>query len=245
MKENSEWFVDWFDSPYYHLLYENRDEQEANNFLKKLLHTLNPSHDAHVLDLACGKGRHCQVLCKDGYAVTGLDLSKQNIEEAKILTQGKVDLIRQDMREPFGINQYDVVLNLFTSFGYFNALDNQKIIQNVHQALKSDGYFVIDYLNPSHVVRHLIHEEEVIKENVIFFIQRKIIDDTILKTITVKDGKMKYSFKEEVSLFSRDYFSNLLRQNHLKLHHVYGDYHLTPYEGEKSDRLILIAQKRA
>ena len=81
-KEQSKWFQSWFDTPYYHTLYENRDYKEAEVFIKNIVKYLNLDTEDSILDLACGKGRHSIFLNKMGYNVTGVDISPKNIKEA-------------------------------------------------------------------------------------------------------------------------------------------------------------------
>ncbi|MFL2637040.1 MAG: SAM-dependent methyltransferase, partial [Flavobacteriaceae bacterium] len=73
----------WFDSKYYHILYKDRDHDEARKFITKLLEHLNLKKNAKILDAACGKGRHSIEIEKLGYKVTGIDLSKNSIKHAK------------------------------------------------------------------------------------------------------------------------------------------------------------------
>ncbi len=125
MKEN--WYVEWFDTPYYHALYQHRDEHEAQTFIDALVAHLPTEASWHFLDLACGRGRHALYLHQKGYRVTGLDLSTRNIEYAQQYAESGLDFQQGDMREPFGEGRYDCILNLFTSFGYFSrAEDNQR-----------------------------------------------------------------------------------------------------------------------
>ena len=74
-----DWFKDWFNSPYYHLLYKNRDDNEARSFMDVLLQKLNMKEGSCILDLACGKGRHSKYLNEKGFDVTGVDLAKESI----------------------------------------------------------------------------------------------------------------------------------------------------------------------
>ncbi len=53
-----EWYKDWFNSTYYHKLYFDRDDDEAQKFIKRLLEKLQPLNGSRMLDVACGKGRH-------------------------------------------------------------------------------------------------------------------------------------------------------------------------------------------
>src|SRR3989344_5362829 len=117
--KHTEWFECWFDSPYYHVLYKNRDFTEAELFIDNLVQLIKPSKSNRILDLACGKGRHAIYLNKKGFDVTGIDLSEKSIECAKISGNETLHFYTHDMRKLFRSNYFDIVLNLFTSFGYF------------------------------------------------------------------------------------------------------------------------------
>src|ERR1700712_4842000 len=97
------WFKDWFNSPYYHHLYFNRDEAEAAAFIDKLISYLNPAENARILDVACGKGRHSIHLAQKGFDVTGIDLSEDSIDEALKSETANLHFYRHDMRLPFWI----------------------------------------------------------------------------------------------------------------------------------------------
>ena len=73
------WFVNWFESPYYHLLYKKRDKKEAKVFINNILKFTKPKKTSYFLDLCCGLGRHSIYLNRLGYKVDGIDLSKQSI----------------------------------------------------------------------------------------------------------------------------------------------------------------------
>jgi len=77
-----EWFRDWFSSPFYHRLYFERDEREAEEFIHKLVHFLQASPGSRIVDIACGRGRHSCILAKMGFDVTGFDLSFESIDYA-------------------------------------------------------------------------------------------------------------------------------------------------------------------
>ena len=83
MPQRQEWFGKWFDSPYYHILYHDRDFQEAQQFIDNLINVLGLSKTDNILDVACGKGRHSIYLNQKGFDVTGFDLSEQNIDHVK------------------------------------------------------------------------------------------------------------------------------------------------------------------
>ena len=78
-----DWFKAWFNTPYYHTLYKNRDNSEAKAFIENMIDYLHLEKGAKVMDLACGKGRHSITLNENGLDVVGLDLSDESIAYAK------------------------------------------------------------------------------------------------------------------------------------------------------------------
>ena len=144
-KEDTTWYASWFNSPYYHVLYKDRDDHEAANFMRKLTLHLNLFSDAKILDLACGKGRHSRFLATLGYDITGVDLSVESIKYAQQYSKENLSFKVHDMCIPFKENTFDAVFNLFTSFGYFeNEEDNLRTIKAIKQNLTSKGLAVID-----------------------------------------------------------------------------------------------------
>lgn len=113
---HTEWFDAWFDTPYYHILYFNRDEQEAENFITRLINYLQPAKGSRMLDVACGKGRHSLTLANMGFSVTGIDLSANSIAEANKFAHADLEFFQHDMRQPFRINYYQYAFNFFYKF---------------------------------------------------------------------------------------------------------------------------------
>jgi len=244
--ENScEWFEDWFDSPYYHLLYSHRDDREAERFIAALVKKLGLKESARVLDLACGRGRHALYLHRLGMDVTGIDLSPRSIAFArKHETQG-LSFYEHDMRRPFRVNYFDAVLNLFTSFGYFETeRDNMRVLQAVHKALKPDGLLLIDFFNGEKVERELRQpmEREVTVDGVQFHTHKRIAGGKVIKEIRVREGECENIFTERVQLLREEDFRRLL-EPHFKILHLSGNYALEPFDSKTSDRLIVTARK--
>ena len=130
------WFTNWFDSKYYHILYKNRDINEAKFFIENLITKLDLK-DKKILDLACGKGRHARLFNELGFNVVGIDLSLNSINEAKIFENKTLKFFQLDMRNQFANEEFNIVTNLFTSFGYFDDLeDEQKTFNSINKALK-------------------------------------------------------------------------------------------------------------
>ena len=93
------WFANWFNSPYYHILYKNRDEKEAELFIDNLLHKLRLKKGSKLIDIACGKGRHATYFNKKGMDVVGIDLSKNSISIAKQFENPSLIFNVHDMRK--------------------------------------------------------------------------------------------------------------------------------------------------
>ena len=129
------WFTSWFDSPYYHVLYKERNYREAQIFMDNLTHYLNLPEHAKVLDLACGKGRHAIYLNQLGFTVLGVDLSENSIAIAKKNENETLHFEVHDMRHSFA-DKYDAIFNLFTSFGYFECdADHLKTLIAIKESL--------------------------------------------------------------------------------------------------------------
>ena len=239
-----DWFKNWFDSFYYHKLYSHRDTAEAQEFIDNVLNYLDPKPQSRILDLACGKGRHSIYLNKKGYDVVGVDLSQNSIDEANKAANKTLHFHQMDMRALECTKPYNLVMNLFTSFGYFNSkTENIEVLQGVRNILEPKGILVIDFLNASKVINNLVPEEIQKLERITFTINRFIEDQTVVKTIKVRDGNERYSFQERVSMFELVDFENMFSKTGFKLIAHFGNYQLDSFDANISDRLILVAQK--
>lgn len=236
----TEWFHSWFDSSYYHLLYQHRDDLEAELFIKRLFPEIDLTPNRKILDLACGRGRHAQIMNKMGHFVTGIDLSKSNIEEANEMSADDLEFFVHDMRQPFREGFYDLITNLFTSFGYFETLDEHaQVIENIGYNLKEGGHFILDYLNPAYVKKNLVKMEHKRIEGVDFKISRGIEDDIVVKRIEVKDGEKIHHFEERVRLFSYGDFLKLFSDYGFEVIKVWGNYNLSRYSRVSPRQIIL------
>ncbi len=236
----SDWFTDWFNTSYYHTLYKDRNDKDAQLFIRNIIDFLKIPSCSHLLDLPCGKGRHSIYLNSLGYRVTGADLSKNSIQAAKKFENSSLDFKLKDMRKPFDV-KYDAVFNLFTSFGYFeNDKDDILVLKNIHNGLHKNGLLVLDFLNVVNVERKLVKEEIKIVDGISFNLQREIRDGFIVKHITFKDKGLSYSFSERVKYLDLVKFKSYFSAAGLKINHIFGDYHLSKFNPVTSERLIFV-----
>ena len=237
------WYKDWFDSKHYHLLYKNRDHNEAALFLDNISNEFKKKN-ARILDVACGKGRHAKYLNSIGFDVTGVDLSLNSIKSAKKYENKKLKFHQHDMRNVFEENKFDIVTNLFTSFGYFEStLDDQKAINSMSNNLKKGGLLLIDFMNVKKVIMNLVANEIKVIEDVKFKISRKIIDNHIIKKIKIEDEENIFSHEEKVHCLTLFNFTEMLEKANMKIINLFGDYDLNNFDEQKSDRLIILAKK--
>jgi len=238
------WFQYWFNSPYYHILYSQRNDEEAEFLIDNLSSYLKPAAQSNILDIACGRGRHAIYLNKKGYDVIGIDLSEQNIKYAQQFEQKHLRFFVHDMRKLLYINYFDLALNLFTSFGYFETeKDHVSALKSFRKSIKDDGTVVIDYFNTLKILRNLTHQEIKTVDGIEFQIKKFVSDGKIIKHINFEHKGKDFAFEERVKAFTLEDFERMLSSSGLKLVETFGDYALNEFDENKSDRLILICKK--
>ena len=240
------WYREWFNDPDYLMLYQHRDDSEAEKIINLIQDKINPKPNSKVLDLACGNGRHSIQFAKRGFQVTGVDLSETLLNIAKQTAEQNnltIDFILSDMRCQKFNNQFDLVVNLFTSFGYFELDDeNGKVIQNIFAALKNNGNFFIDYLNKDFLLQSL-EPESVSEINGLSVIQkRRIENNRVLKDIIIRKNDIETVYNEAVTLYSLNDFIHFFNSAGLTLEHTFGDYSGSSFT-TSSPRLILTGKK--
>ncbi|RYG42066.1 MAG: class I SAM-dependent methyltransferase [Chitinophagaceae bacterium] len=237
---DEKWYASWFNTPYYHILYKDRDYAEARLFMDNITAYLNLPDDAKILDLACGKGRHSVYLNSLGYNVTGADLSPNSIASAAKHSNDTLHFEVHDMRQPFE-EKFDAIFNLFTSFGYFETdQDNQEALKAMRDSLKDDGFAVIDFMNVAKVIPNLIADETKTVEGIDFHIKRYVEDDHIFKEIRFSDNGKSYEFVEKVKALTLADFTQMMDDAGIFLLDIFGDYKLKKFHPKESDRLILV-----
>lgn len=250
-KSDANWFATWFNTPAYHALYGNRNEEEANRFIHRLAQATLSSGD-RVLDLGCGAGRHSASLNRLGYDTVGLDLSLHSIQLAREKYRDQTDGLAfqvGDMREMapiFPRHSFHAVFSLFTSIGYFEEPDGlSRTLAGVNHVLEVGGVFVLDFLNPEYVRSRLVSEEVKRAEGYTFHIHRRMIPGWIEKSIQYIDRQdQPQHHVERVRAMAPSEWKTIFNQHHWEVWAHYGDYELNPWQGD-APRSILAARKMA
>lgn len=239
----ADWFENWFDTAYYHQLYANRNLLEAAAFVDKFLQYLNLPFASSVLDIGCGKGRHATQIAALGYPTWGIDLSANSIAEAKKQEHDNLHFEVWDMRKTYRQNYFQLVVNLFSSFGYFEETVNQEALNAMVGNLEGKGIFLMDYLNPEWVIKTMKPKEIVDRGTIQFHITKVINNGQVIKKISFLDGGRHYEFEEKVRLITPTELHQMFQAAGLAPMHYFGDYHLSPFHRAESPRQIIIAQK--
>ena len=245
LQEQVDWYESWFGSPYYHILYQDRDLEEAREFVDKLIAYLQPMSGSKMADIACGEGRFARQLAKYGFDVTGIDLAYESIQVAKKYEADNLHFLVHDMRFPFYINYFDFAFNFFTSFGYFeHQRHHEMAAKSFAKCLKPGGILVVDYLNREKALANLVTEESITKGGIDFHIEKKLESDHFVKQISFKDedGDNRV-FTETVAAFTLGDFIAMFKKAGLSMVANFGDYQLNNYHPQDSPRMIMVFKK--
>lgn len=227
-KETPDWYREWFGEEYL-ALYPHRDDEEAREAVELVIRSLAWSRGP-ILDLACGAGRHLREFVRRGIEAVGLDLSSTLLQEGKEATPGLM-LTQGDMRHlPFADASFALVVNFFTSFGYFaEPEEDQRVLDEIRRVLCSDGCFMLDFLNAERVRRNLVSEDTRVVDGRQVTQRRRLEDDgrVVVKEIHIgatQEGGSASTFYERVRLYSPAELSLLLRAAGLEPELTFGDY---------------------
>lgn len=242
------WYEQWFDRDEYELVYRERDDSEAERVIDLILDLVALPSGARILDVGCGRGRHAVEFAARGYDVTGLDLSERSLEIATrraVERDVDVQFVRGDMREPVETDAFDLVVNLFTAFGYFEkAAEHQRAVDAMAAALVSGGVLVQDFLNADNVRETLVDRDARSVDGAEIIQERWISDNRINKEITLKKDGSTHSFIESVALLDPDDFRRMYGEAGLALESMLGDYDGSAHTSS-SPRLIMLSRRRA
>ncbi|GGK12323.1 methyltransferase [Caldalkalibacillus thermarum] len=238
------WYVHSFTEDYLKI-YAHRNDEAAEQEVAQIVNVLGMKKGSAVLDLCCGHGRHSRALARRGFQVTGLDLSQVLLAEAeKRNGEFGIRYVQGDVRHIPFTDEFDYVLNLFTSFGYFETRkENLSVFRGISSALKTNGQFLIDFLNPGYVKRNLVPYTERQADKLFIVERRQIQGNQVVKTIEVREGEQVRHYKEQVQLFTYEEMEEMMKEAGLKVTDVYGSLEQEAYDPVHSPRMIIIGER--
>lgn len=243
----SHWYEEWFNTKEYLNLYRNRNEGEAKKHVDFILNNVKTPPGSSILDLACGPGRHSIIFAQRGYNVTAVDLSNNLLSVARDAAAENglnICFIKSDLRD-IKINCcFDIIINLFTSFGYFEKdEDNYTIFDVALKHLNYKGKFVIDFFNKHYLLQNLKEYSEETFQEVKYIQKRSVSGSRIIKEIKVISEGQSKKFFESVRLFSPEEIICALNDRGFIIDRTFGDFDGKKFDPQLSERIIIFAEK--
>jgi len=230
------------------VIFSNKVISAAPQEVEQLLNLLNLEQNARICDLCCGIGRHSLDLARRGFQVTSVDRTERYLQEAKKKADAEgldIQFIREDMRKFRQPNTFDAVINLYTSFGYFDdQTDNKTVLENIYKSLKSNGKLLMELMGKE-VLARIFQERDWREENGVILLEERKVgknwDFIESHWIIFKDGK-KYEHKFYPKLYSAVELCEMLKSSGFQQVETYGGLDGSPYD-QKAKRLVIAGQK--
>ncbi len=231
------------------LMFTPKRVEDAVDEISKIETLLGLKSDMHVLDMSCGVGRHSHELARRGYRVTAVDRTERYLQKAAALAESEdldIEFVREDMRKFCRPATFDVAINLFTSFGYFeDPKDDRRSVTNLYESLKPGGVLVMETIGKEILARIFQerdwHETE---DGTIVLEERKVSHEWgwMENRWIILKGTERKEFHFEHRPFSAAELTTLLLDCGFKTAKAYGGIDGSPYD-HKAQRLAVVARK--
>lgn len=242
MSTDHPWFVRAFDAAYLEV-YAHRDAAEAETATRHLLEPLQLA-GKRVLDLACGGGRYTVAVARCGAAVTGLDLSLALLAVAQQTASAAHGFVRGHMLHlPFAARTFDLVLSMFTSFGYMPSVaEDMAVLHEVRRVLRPEGMLVLDLAN-AHRLRLALPAASERQAGRYRVREQRSLEPSgvVVKSIELDNGVSSRCYEERVRLWPYDLLQQALQAAGLPLRIAWGSYAGEAYAADTSERLVVLA----
>jgi len=246
----AQWYREFFDDLYLRVYQPLEAPEKVRREVDFIVKALDLPAGAKILDLCCGQGRHSLELARRGFQVVGVDLSEALLYAARKRAESEglnVTFLQCDMREIDFKDEFDAVINMFTSFGYLESeAEDEKVLGRVAQALKSGGKFLLDVVNRDRLVRDFQGREWHAADEGWLVLEERTFDHLSGRMETrwicvARDG-VRYERLSSVRLYTASESRTMLERAGLKVTDLFGDYDGSPYSWD-SQRLIVVACK--
>ncbi len=264
MKANkTDWWKTMFDQKYLDTYLADFTPERTSQEVDVVVKAGELKPEDKILDLACGHGRHSIELAKRGFIVTGLDYSEPFLEKAKAdakEAEQNVRFVQGDMRLlPFN-EEFDVVLTLFTTFGYFDDETNQKVLDGINRSLKPAGRFLIDVISGEAVIKRF--NKEGVKEdnsNLLKIPRTAEMSGKMVNEIEWydpqkqlihshrewEDNGEKKEYDYYLHVYTIPQYKSMLSKAGFDWKQLWGDFQGNPHDTNGNFRTIILAQKQS
>lgn len=222
--------------------------EEASEQAEQLLDLVDLPPNGRVLDVPCGVGRHVIELAARGFDVTAVDATAAYLETAKERAEKagvEATFVNEDMREFRQRRSFDLVCNLYTSFGYFaDQDDDERTVRNFYESLKPGGTLVMDLASKELLARDFEERTWDERDGAYVLEEHNVTDDWTWmenRWIVVDDGETR-EFEVSHRLYSAAELGELLERVGFGEVSVYGDFAGSAYD-ETAERLVVVAEK--
>jgi SAM-dependent methyltransferase len=230
------------------ILFNQHRQSNAKVEVEKVVSLLKIRQNDRILDLCCGAGRHSLELARQGFDVVGVDRTTSFIEKAK-QEAGKsnlrVEFVVGDMREYCQPNSFNIVMNLFGSFGYFEDPDDDwQVVKNMYASLYSGGKFLIETMGKEILARRFQERDWSEEGDTLVLAERKPHQNwsRIQTRWIVIKGNQRVEHTVSVRSYSAVELSSLLHDCGFASVQVYGDLEGLDYD-QGAKRLVVIGTK--
>jgi SAM-dependent methyltransferase len=245
MKNN--WYKSFFGSDYLNIWDKRFDFTVRTLYeIDVIIKISNLKPGKKILDLCCGQGRHSIELAKKGYVVTGVDISNYLLVKAKLDAERKrlkINFVLDDIRYWGTKEKFDLVISMFTSFGYFTDRENECLIERISSLLKKSGRFILDIPNKDWSIRNLKKKSEINLGEISILEEKRYDPKTKrLNTTTKISNKRKVLFRS-IRLYSLEEIFQILTKERLEIKNVYRDFDLNRFDKFRGKRMLIYCKK--
>jgi SAM-dependent methyltransferase len=218
--------------------------------VEQLVKLLPIAKQDRILDLCCGIGRHSLAFARAGFAVVGVDRTPRFIEQARQAAESRdltVEFLVGDMREYCVPTSFDIVINLFGSFGYFeDPEDDRKVVEHIYASLRPGGKFLIETMGKEILARTFQARDWTETGDLLLLSEKKVSQDwgrIQTRWIAIR-GQQRSEYRVAVRSYSAVELSSLLSACGFPAVQVYGDLEGSDYD-QAAKRLVVIGRKEA
>jgi len=217
-----------------------------------IIDILDLDENNFILDIPCGFGRHSIPLAEKGFNVIGIDNNDEFLSLANRIKNTRnlknINFIKEDMQNLDYKNKFDAIINLFTSFGYYDDEVNFDILKRMSKSLKKGGKLLIEFLNREWTIinTRINNQVWVVYPNNIVFLANNNFDVFTGRWISeqkVVDNGEIFNQSENIRLYSYVEMNKMLNELGLEIITSYGDYDKSPYTSD-STKMIILAEKK-